>query len=331
MLTAEDLVGLYAIIPTPARPGANKLDARNTVDLDETERLVNALIDDGVRGLIALGTTGECATLSQGDYASVVDCLLRTVDGRIPTFIGTSALGGHEVAQRMQLVQELGADGTLLGLPQWQVCTTDMATKFYREVAEAFPDLAVMVYANARAFRYSFPTEFWETVARDAPTVIAAKFSRAKNLPELIAKTQGRIHIMPNEMTVRDFHAQSPATTRSCWATAAGMGPSPAIALMEAILAQDQERIDSIAADLAWANEPLKPIFENPDIFASYNIQVEKVRINEAGYCRCGPIRPPYDVMPPDYEAAARECGRRWTTLRQKYPSASRTKEAAPA
>ncbi len=331
MLTADDLVGLYAIIPTPAKPGANRLDARDTVDLDETERLVNALIDDGVNGLIALGTTGECATLSHADYAAVVDCLLRTVDRRIPAFIGTSALGGHEVAERMRLVRDLGADGTLLGLPQWQVCTNDMATKFYREVSAAFPDLAVMVYANARAFRYSFPTEFWQAVARDAPTVMAAKFSRAKNLPELIARTNGRIHIMPNEMTVRDFHAQSPKTTTSCWATAAGMGPSPAVALMDAILAGDQPRIDAIAGDLDWANEPLRPVFQDPEIFASYNIQVEKVRINEAGYCRCGPVRPPYDVMPPDYEAAARECGRRWATLRQKYPAARRMQEAAGA
>ena len=38
MLSAKDINGLYAIIPTPALPGANRLDARNTVDLDEIGR-----------------------------------------------------------------------------------------------------------------------------------------------------------------------------------------------------------------------------------------------------------------------------------------------------
>jgi len=46
---------------------------------------------------------------------------------------------------------------------------------------------------------------------------------------------------------------------------------------------------------------------------------MEKLRIDAAGYCRAGPIRPPYDVMPPEYAAAAAECGRRWTDLCRKY------------
>ncbi|MEA2907751.1 MAG: trans-o-hydroxybenzylidenepyruvate hydratase-aldolase [Alphaproteobacteria bacterium] len=329
MLNATDLTGLYAIIPTPAKADAARLDARDTVDLDESARLVDALIADGVSGLIALGTTGECATLSRSDYEAFADCVLQTVDRRIPTFIGASALGGHEVASRMAFIRERGADGTLLGLPMWQPVNTEMAVGFYKDVSAAFPDVAVMVYANARAFRYSFPPEFWQAVARAAPTVIAAKFSRPKNLNELIKGTGGRIHFMPNEMTVHEFYAQAPATTTACWATAAGMGPSPAIALMNAILANDAAEVERIARELGWANEPLTPIIESPEIFASFNIQVEKTRINEAGYCRCGPIRPPYAHMPAEYEAAARECGRRWATLREKYPAARSSRKAA--
>jgi dihydrodipicolinate synthase/N-acetylneuraminate lyase len=325
MLSAKDYVGLYAIIPTPAKAGANRLDARNTVDLDESARLVNALIADGASGLIALGTTGECATLSQEDYEAFADCLLQTVNRRIPAFIGTSALGGHQVAARMRFIRERGAEGTLLGLPQWQPVTTEMAVDFYKQVSEAFPEIAVMVYANARAFRYSFPLEFWQAVAREAPTITSAKFSRPKNLGDLLEKTGNRIHFMPNEMTVEEFYRKAPDTTTSCWATAAGMGPSPAIALMDAILAKDDAAIAAINAELAWANEPLKAIIGDPEIFASTNIQVEKTRINEAGYCRAGPIRPPYDHLAPEYDAASRECGRRWATLREKYSAAGRT------
>jgi hypothetical protein len=60
MLAHNDIVGRYAIIPAPATPDADRRDAVNTVDLTETERVVNALIFDGVNGLIVLGTTGEC-------------------------------------------------------------------------------------------------------------------------------------------------------------------------------------------------------------------------------------------------------------------------------
>ena len=94
MLNANEIRGLYAILPTPAKAGAERLSARNTVDLDETARVVNAMIDDGCKGLIALGTTGECATLSQDDYEAFVRCLVETAGKRVPTFVGTSAMGG---------------------------------------------------------------------------------------------------------------------------------------------------------------------------------------------------------------------------------------------
>ena len=319
MITANEINGLYAILPTPAKPGANKLDAVNTVDLDETERVVSKLLDEGVSGLIVLGTTGECATLSRPDFEAFTRCVTETVKRRVPTFVGTTALGGHEVASRMKFIRECGADGTLLGLPMWQPLTTKTAVEFYRAMSESFPDIAVMVYANIRAFRYDFPFEFWEALLREAPTVVAAKLSRPKKLLELVQATKGRINIMPNEMTVDHFFATSPETTTACWATAAAMAPAPLVSLMKSIAANDTEQVKSMAEAIAWANEPLSPVFKDPEIFALYNIQVEKTRITAAGYCNAGPIRPPYDDLPEQYQTASRECGQRWATLQQKY------------
>src|SRR5205085_4784026 len=182
MLRAQDLRGMYAIIPTPAKPGAERLDATDTVDLAETARAVDQLLRDGTTGIIALGTTGECATLTREDYQAFVDCVLATVNKRVPTFIGTTALGGQEAVRRIRFVRERGADGSLLGLPMWQPCTTEMAAKYYAEVAELFPDLAIMVYANARAFRFGFAPEFWGQVAQRAPTVMSAKYSNTREL-----------------------------------------------------------------------------------------------------------------------------------------------------
>lgn len=329
MLSAEDIKGFYAILPTPAKPGANRIDAVDTVDLAETERMVDALIRDGADGIIALGTTGECATLSRPDYEAFARCVTETAGRRVPVFLGTTALGGHEVASRMRFIRNCGADGTLLGLPMWQPLTTNTAVEFYKNVSEQFRDIAVMVYANARAFRYTFPLEFWEGVARLAPTVVSAKLSRPKNLAELIAATNRRINIMPNEMTVQNFFDLSPDTTTAFWATAAGMGPAPLVALANALAAGNNDDIHGMAAEIACANQPVKPIFGDPEIFALYNIQVEKTRINAAGYCNCGPIRHPYDDLPDEYRAASQECGKRWARLQDKYVKRAASLERA--
>src|SRR5215475_4108049 len=177
MISANDLRGALAIMPTPAKEGADRLDATNTVDLDETARLAENLVRDGATGIMALGTMGECATTSDSDFEAFVDCLLKTVRGCIPTFVGTTALGGHEVARRIRFVKERGATGTLLGIPMWQPATLDMAVKFYADVAQTFPDFPIMVYANPRAFRFQFDADFWGPVVAKAPTVMSAKFS----------------------------------------------------------------------------------------------------------------------------------------------------------
>lgn len=319
MLSPSDLTGVYAIIPTPAKPGAERWDAVDTVDLAETERVVETLIRDGVTGLIVLGTTGECATITRDEYEKFVDCTLATVRKRIPVFVGTTQLGLHEVVYRTRFARDRGADGILLGMPMWQPLTDDMAVDYYATMSAAFPDLAMMVYGNTRAFRYPFGHEFWRRVSESAPTVMSAKFARPADLPPALEAARGRIHFLPHEAAVVKFHELSPSTTKACWSTAASMGPEPALALMAALATGDVELFASIGKDLAWAGEPTYALTSKPDVFASYNIQLEKMRIDAAGYMKTGPIRPPYNHMPPEYAAIAKDNAQRWNTLREKY------------
>lgn len=323
MLKPSDLRGVYAIIPTPAKDGADRWDAVDTVDLAETERVVNRLIGDGVHGLIVLGTTGECATITGQEFEAFVDCVLATVKKRIPAFIGTTALGTHEVVRRARFAADRGADGILLGLPMWQPLTVDMAVEYYRSIAEAFPRLALMVYGNGRAFRFAFPPQFWSQVVEVAPTLIAAKYSRPNALLDSLAASKGRVHFLPHDGGLSKFAELSPQTTTACWSTAASMGPQPVLEQMRALLAKDTEALRAIAKDLAWAREPIAGITGDPELFATYNIQMEKIRIQEAGYCKAGPIRPPYNVMPAQYADCAKENARRWRELCKKYSRAS--------
>ena len=317
MTTANDLRGALAIMPTPAKEGADRLDAANTVDLDETARLTESLVRDGATGIMALGTMGECATTSQSDYEAYVDCLLKAVRGRIPTFVGTTALGGHEIARRIRFVKERGATGTLLGIPMWQPATLDMAVQFYASVAEAFPDFPIMVYANSRAFRFAFDLDFWKRIVDKAPTVMSAKFSSKGILREAVAATTGRVNFVPPVGLAYEFAQLSPETATTCWIPS--VGPQPALALMKALAARDPQQAKAVADDIAWAVEPHHAITGSQEVFASYNIQLEKILMGASGYCKPGPIRPPYNVMPENFAQAARESGQRFAKLREKY------------
>ena len=319
MLTAKEIRGMYAIIPTPALPGSEKWNAETTLDLEETSRLINKLIADGISGLIALGTTGECATLRPDEYKKFAKCVISTTDNRVPCFIGATALGTHEVLMRLRFIEKEGASGSLLGLPMWQPVTTEMAVKYYGSVSEAFPNLAIMAYANSRAFRFSFDATFWGQVSRTAPTVTSAKFSNSAVLLDSLRATNNLINFVPIDSSVYEFYTLSQNTTTACWATAASMGPQPSIALIEAILNNDRDYAKSIANDIDWANEVVEDIIRDSELFASYNIQFEKARISSAGYCNPGPVRPPYDFIPGDMLNKCKENGRRWAEICSKY------------
>lgn len=331
MLAPTDLRGTYAIIPTPAKEGADSWDAEDTVDLAETERVVNRLIEDGVDGLIVLGTTGECATLTGGEFEAFVDCVLATVGKRIPSFVGTTALGTHEVVRRTRFAAERGADGILLGLPMWQPVTIDLAVEYYRGISEAFPDLAIMVYGNPRAFRFSFPPEFWSRVVEAAPTLMSAKYSRPNLLLDALEASKGRVNFLPNDGGVVKFAELSPETTTACWSTAASMGPEPVLELMRALLSKDEEALGRIGADLAWTREPIAELVRDAEVFAAHNIQIEKTRIHSAGYCKAGPIRPPYNILPDAYAECAKENARRWREVCEKYANGRGPEAGLPA
>ncbi|MEL0081580.1 MAG: dihydrodipicolinate synthase family protein [Gammaproteobacteria bacterium] len=318
MLSVDDIKGTWAIACTPSKPGADQWDATDTVDLDELASATDKIVNDGADGYITLGTTAECATLTRKEWEQAVECVLSTINKRIPTLIGTSALGTHEIVDRMRFIRDLGADGAILGLPMWQPCTMEMAVKFYATMSAAFPDLGIMCYSNPNAFRFQFPLPFWKLVAEQAPTVIAAKNAADPQLLNLDRITGGKIRFVPHVVTYYTAARISPEHSQACWTTEAGMGLAPAKALMAAVQAGDWDTALKIDGDLNWA---LQTFFPPGGIqeFASYNIQLEKIRIDEAGYTKAGPIRPPYDVIPEAYAEGARECGRRWAQLQQKY------------
>lgn len=73
-LQADDINGAWVIMPTPATPNADDWRVENTVDLDETARIVERLIQAGVNGILSNGTFGECATLTWEGVDGEIHC-----------------------------------------------------------------------------------------------------------------------------------------------------------------------------------------------------------------------------------------------------------------
>jgi 4-(2-carboxyphenyl)-2-oxobut-3-enoate aldolase len=151
--------------------------------------------------------------------------------------------------------------------------------------------------------------------------VVAAKYPTLG--PSFLADveaTGGRLRILPVE---RDWYFAwrwAPEEMTACWSGSVSCGPHTATTLAERLRAGDDITARQISTELREAGRTFFPqgSFE---LFSQYNVQLEKIRINEAGYINAGPSRPPYVSCPPAYAEGAAESGRRLAALSARYGS----------
>jgi trans-o-hydroxybenzylidenepyruvate hydratase-aldolase len=307
-------------MPTPAREGADHPLARDTVDLDETARTVDALIEAGVDGIMSLGTLGECATLSWDEKRAFVGTAVEAARGRVPFFAGTTTLGTRETIEHTRAVRALGADGTMLGLPMWCPPTLRMAVDFYRDVAGACPDMAICVYANAEAFRFDYPAAFWAQVA-EIPQVICAKYLGIGTLLRDINASKRRLRFLPVNNDYYGAARMEPDFCTAFWSGGAVCGPELVTSLRDEVAAARESGDWRRARKLSDAAAAASALFMPPGGFAEfarYNVGLEKARANAGGWMKAGPARRPYHELPPALLEGAQKSGRRWAELAQQ-------------
>src|SRR3954464_8676261 len=77
-------------------------------------------------------------------------------------------------------------------------CYPDLPTtlQFYRDVAEACPDLPICLCVNPEAFKFDFPRPFWAQIIQ-VPTVVAAKIVGIATIEADLRLTMGPLRLMP--------------------------------------------------------------------------------------------------------------------------------------
>jgi trans-o-hydroxybenzylidenepyruvate hydratase-aldolase len=323
-LTVQDIKGAWAIIPTPAKENASDWRAENTVDLDETARIVELLIKSGVDGILSLGTFGEGATLTWEEKRDFMATVVETVNGRVPFFGGTTALNTRETVKQTRAAADIGVDGTMLGVPMWCKADVPTAVQFYRDVAEACPDTAICVYANPEAFKFEFPRAFWAQVA-EIPQVVTSKYVGIDRLLADLRVIKGRIRLLPTDNHYFAASRMAPEDCVAFWTGGAVCGPELAIKLRDEVALAQRTHDWTAARQIAEAiAASLSTLFPKGDFaeFSKYNIGLEKARMNAAGWMKAGPCRPPYHLVPPEYLKGAEEAGRQWAKFAAQYREA---------
>lgn len=121
------------------------MKADGTVDGDSLKKLVEFHIDQGTDALVAVGTTGESATLSETEHCQVIKQVVAQVDGRIPVIAGTGANSTSEAIDLTRKAKDAGADACLLVTPYYNKPTQEGLYQHFKAIAEAV-DIPQILY-----------------------------------------------------------------------------------------------------------------------------------------------------------------------------------------
>ena len=107
------------------------------IDEKALEGLIEFHIDNGTDAIVAVGTTGESATLDEEEHCFVIRRSVDIVKGRIPVIAGTGSNSTREAIELTQCAKEAGADACLLVTPYYNKPTQEGLYLHHKAVAEA--------------------------------------------------------------------------------------------------------------------------------------------------------------------------------------------------
>ncbi len=107
------------------------------VDYESLDRLIEFHIEQGTDALVAVGTTGESATLDEQEHCAVIKRVVNQVNGRIPVIAGTGANATKEAITLTKKAKQVGADACLLVTPYYNKPTQEGLYRHFKAIAEA--------------------------------------------------------------------------------------------------------------------------------------------------------------------------------------------------
>jgi len=115
------------------------------IDEESLGRLVEFHVDAGTSAIVAVGTTGESATLDEAEHCEVIRRVVELAAGRIPVIAGTGANSTTEAIALTKCAQGAGADAALLVTPYYNKPTQEGLYLHHKAVAEAV-DIPQILY-----------------------------------------------------------------------------------------------------------------------------------------------------------------------------------------
>ena len=162
------LKGVFPAMATPLTP-------EEKIDQASLKKLVHYLIDGGIHGIVALGSTGEFPAMNESMRQQVMETTLAEVNGKVPVLIGCGEPGTQRTVEQVKIAGQSKAAAVLVAVPYYFNMDQPAVIRHYQTVADA-SSLPVVIYNFPQMTKVAFTAD---TVAKLAehPNIIGIKDS----------------------------------------------------------------------------------------------------------------------------------------------------------
>jgi 4-hydroxy-tetrahydrodipicolinate synthase len=167
-MTVDWMRGCATALVTPFK-------ADGTFDDERMRALVERQIDGGVRLLVPCGTTGESATMTEAEDASVIGLTVKVARGRARVIAGAGSNATAAAIEYSQRARDLGADAVLQVAPWYNKPTQEGLYAHFRAIAEAIPETPIMLYNVPGRTSSNIAAQTVLRLAKECENIVAIK------------------------------------------------------------------------------------------------------------------------------------------------------------
>ncbi|MCB1487624.1 MAG: dihydrodipicolinate synthase family protein, partial [Bauldia sp.] len=129
--------GSITALVTPVRDGS--------FDEEAFRSFVNWQIDEGIHGLVPVGTTGESPTLTHAEHKRVVEVCVEEAAGRVPVIAGAGSNNTAEAIELAEHAEKAGADAVLVVTPYYNKPSQEGLYQHYKAINDAI-GIPIIIY-----------------------------------------------------------------------------------------------------------------------------------------------------------------------------------------
>ena len=190
-MTRPVLEGAMTALVTPMKGGK--------VDVDALTKLVEWQIASGIDAIVAVGTTGESATLDFDEHIGVIAHCVKIARGRIPIIAGAGANATTEALELTRRAEDAGADALLHVTPYYNRPSQDGLFRHFETVARATKLPVVLYNVPTRTGCDLLPDTVVKLAAIDNVVAIKEATGNLVRASELIARCGDKVTVLSGD------------------------------------------------------------------------------------------------------------------------------------